>query len=287
MKIIFLSCLSLLTFLAKPNNALAINGVNTIAQEQSGMYSPIFDSTNNIRYKKAFNASIGIGYQLNDYNSNISNGAEFSFINAHNVALVSDFTLNFTSKFWAKVNLEGIFMGKNSASGTVKGVNDVGGTSGEIKAVIGYDVFSFENLDVSAYGGLYYRGIENVATPQGGSTLSEVINYIGGVYGVGLTHYTEKFVTNMFFEGYLTKVQGYDSIGLQGQNTLNFSSSTPGAGFGIGLSTEIAIAQNLWIKPFGKFQMMFANNVSYDALNNGVGYANFMAATFGLALSWR
>ncbi len=300
MKFLFL----IISFLCLNAQASVLN------YKDANTVKPAFDSEKNIRNKGLFNTSLGLIYQLDSLGDYTSSGYSSTVRNQNNLGFNGQFTLNLTSKAWLQVYGEGSWMlGELNNSGTylysgvnINYANNYSNNSNyEIKAVVGYDVLSYKSIDISIYGGVYHRGIQlsNARSENYDPTNYSVngsvnsnINLTGAVFGTSITHYTENVISNAFLEGYLTSSYGNTASNFSGTNggnavSANISSNYNNAisgGFGVGLSTEVRVVKNIWIKPSAKFQMLFTD-LAPNSTSSGSNA--FQALTLGLGLSWR
>ncbi len=272
------------------NSNAAIFSVDALKLSQNNIINkPIFDAEGNARNKKMFNTSLGFIYQNSTSDQSATLGQQLN--NLPSLGLNGDFVLNITGKTWVKVYGEGAFnFSKPDLSGAPRlSLQSLNNNNYEIQAVVGYDVLSYDIMDVSVYGGLFHKGISHNAnftinnTTSSFSTLSST-NFTGAVLGTGITFYEkEYFITNVYAEGYLTSTYGNVETTLM---NADYKSSGLTGGFGVGSSIDIQIVDNIWIKPSIKYQMLLASNLQS---NNSLlsGNNNFQSLTFGLGISWR
>ena len=279
------------------NSNAAIFSVDALKLSQNNIINkPIFDAEGNARNKKMFNTSLGFIYQNSTSDQSATLGQQVN--NLPSLGLNGDFVLNITGKTWVKFYGEGAFnFSKPDLSGAPRlSLQSLNNNNYEIQAVVGYDVLSYDIMDVSVYGGLFHKGISHNAnftiknTTASFSTLSST-NFTGAVLGTGITFYEKDFITNVYAEGYLTSTYGNAEAtlmngGITTSTNADYKSSGLTGGFGIGTSTDIQIVDNIWIKPSIKYQMLLAGNLQSN--NSSLsGNNNFQALTFGLGISWR
>lgn len=260
---------------------------------------PIYSNDDdNIRHKRLLVKGIGLAYQLSNYDAKSSNGISSQWDNTSNLGLDTDLIINITDRLWFRWNgaITVLFAGdailvNNGASSFLSGPV---GTNGDAQLVIGYDIARFSKIDIGLYGGLYKGGSINYAS-SGNSNMYVENLWLGGVLGTNLTYYAEDMINILFAEYYITYLVGDQSAHQNGSAyNSSFANSIPAMGFGIGGSTEIKVSGNFWVKPFAKFQAMFAGALSgtYDTaagsvIASNLGTANFEVMTVGVDLNWR
>lgn len=263
------------------------------------IYYPFFDNSDNIRNKKLVNHAIGLGYQHGAMNVEPGNGLLTEWSNANSIALVTYGTLNLTSRLWLVSDGLSSFLFNSNNSAIINGMqNNIPQTFGfnsEMNFLIGYDILRFSKIDIGAYTGFYEMTIHNYAT-SGSTEMRNQSYFIGGVIGIDLTHYSDKLITRVFTEFYMTYLVGYQSYQTNQFNlySTNFANTEPAMGFGVGSSIEIPLDNGFWIKPFAKLQMIFANDISTGTYyfsnisnTNNNGSSVIQILTTGLGIGWR